>query len=378
MNPLSTFKYIKNNIFKVLPILIAMMVSVLLIYIFSLVTKSAIDITKLTGTNFFSKYTIVYSNSEKLIPKDYLERITNDKNVGYVMPLISEYGYLNYSGVFGNMSMDVLNFYQRDIAKIVSTLNMKLVEGRLPIENKNEIIIPKRYALQNKLKIGDYIGSEVSPSYDINGKFKVTGITDGPVMLGVISDNKGNVPREKVLKQSILYSVKDIKDKSLINYISKNTPKNVLIMDYYSISKQIDSVFESVNGLSHMLNMIIIIVLCISLGNLNYINFINRKYEFGVLLAIGYKKSTLYFKLWKENCTVCLLGYIAGILLSTLIAFVLNLTVLYVNGKFIPLWNTSGAQSALIIPILVSFFSLIAPIKELRKTDPIDVIGGVI
>ncbi len=29
MNPLSTFKYIKNNISKILPILIAMMVSVL-------------------------------------------------------------------------------------------------------------------------------------------------------------------------------------------------------------------------------------------------------------------------------------------------------------------------------------------------------------
>ncbi|MBU3114376.1 ABC transporter permease [Clostridium lacusfryxellense] len=378
MNPLSTFKYIKNNISKVSPILIAMMVSVLLIYIFSLVTKSAIDITKLTGTNFFSKYTIVYSNSEEPIPKDYLNKITNDNNVGNVIPLISEYGYLNYSGVFGSMSMDVLNFYEKDIATIASTLNMKLVEGRLPVENKNEIIIPKRYALQNKLKIGDYIGSEVSSSYVIKGKFKVSGITDGPVMLGVISDNKMGVPRDKVLKQSILYSVNNLKDKDLINYISKDTPKNILIMDYYSISKQIDSVLESVNGLSHMLNMIIIIVLCISLGNLNYINFINRKYEFGVLVAIGYKKTTLYFKLWKENCTVCLLGYIAGILLSTLIVFILNLTVLYANGKSIPLWNSAGAITSLIIPILVSFLSLIAPIKELRRTDPLDVIGGVI
>ncbi len=185
---------------------------------------------------------------------------------------------------------------------------MKLVEGKLPIENKNEIIIPKRYALQNKLKIGDYIGSEVSSSYTIKGKFKVSGITDGPVMLGVISDNKENIPRDKVLKHSILYSVKDIKDKNLINYLSKDTPKNVLIMDYYSASKQIDSVIKSVNALSHMLNMIIIIVLCISLGNLNYINFLNRKYEFGVLLAIGYKKSTLYFKLWKENCHCMFIG----------------------------------------------------------------------
>lgn len=378
MNPLSTFKYIKNNVSKTLPILIAMIVSVLLIYIFSLVTKSSIEVANLTGTNIFSKYTIVSSNNEEPIPKNYVDKITNDNNVGHVIPLISEYGYLQYSNVFGSMSIEVLNFYEKDIAPVISKLNMKLAEGRLPMESKNEIIIPKKYALQNKVKTGDYIGSEVSSSYAIKGKFKVSGITDGPVMLAVISDNKDNIPRETVIKHSIFFSVKDVKDKNLINYLSKDTPKNVLIMDYYSIVKQIDEVLKSVDALSFMLNMIIIFVLCVSLGNLNYINFLNRKYEFGVLSAIGYKKSVLYFKLWKENSTVCLLGYAGGILLSTLVAYILNLAVLYPNGKFISLGSVSGAGIALMVPILVSFLSIIAPIKELRKTDPLDVIGGVI
>ncbi|MBU3143377.1 ABC transporter permease [Clostridium sp. CF012] len=378
MNPLSTFNYIKNNISKTLPILIAMMVSVLLIYTFSLVTKSSIEMIKLVATNVFSKYTIVSSNNEEPIPKDYLDRITNDNNVGHIIPLISEYGSLQYSNIFGGMSINVLNFYEKDISSVIDTLNVKLIEGSIPRLNKNEIIIPKKYALQNKLKTGDYIGSEVSDTYAVKGKFKVSGITDGPVMLAVVSDNKDGVPRDTVIKHSIVFSIKDILDKDLISYLSKKTPKNVVIMDYYNMSKQIDEVLNSMNGLSYMLNIIIIIVLCISLGNLNYINFLNRKYEFGVLSAIGYKKSALYFKLWKENATVCLLGYIGGILLSTCAAFILNLTVLYPSGKFIPLWSISGAVIALMIPILVSFLSLLAPIKELRKTDPLDVIGGVI
>lgn len=378
MNPLSTFKYIKNNMGKTLPILISMMVSVLLIYFFSLVSKSTAEMTDFTSADFFSKYTIVSSNNEKPIPKGYLDKITTNNNVGHIIPLISGSGYLQYTGAFGSMTIGVFNFYEKDISQIISTLNMKLIEGSLPRSNKNEIIIPKKYALQNKLKTGDYIGSEVSSSYEIKGKFKISGITDGPVMLALISDNKGAIPRDTVIKHSILFSVKDIKDKNLINYLSENIPENVLISDYYSESKQIKQILDSMNALSYMLNMIIIIVLCISLGNLNYINFLNRKYEFGVLSAIGYKKSALYFKLWKENSTVCLLGYIGGILLSTLIAFILNLTVLYPNGKFVPLWSVSGAVIALFIPIFVSFLSLIAPIKELRKTDPLDVIGGVI
>lgn len=378
MNPLSTFKYIKNNISKTLPILISMIVSVLLIYFFSLVTKSTSELTKITDTNIFSKYTTVSSNNEEPIPKDYLDKIAKDNNVGHIIPLIGDVGYLQYSGVFGGMTIGVFNFYEDDISQVVTTLGMKLIEGSFPKENKNEIIIPKKYALQNNIKTGDYIGSEVSSSFGIKGKFKVSGITDGPALLAVVSDNKNSVPKNIVKKHSILFSVKDIKDKSLIDYLSKNTPKNILIMDYYSESKQIEQILDSMDALSYMLNMIIIIVLCVSLGNLNYINFLNRKYEFGVLSAIGYKKSALYFKLWKENSTVCLLGYIGGILLSTFVAFILNLTVLYPKGKFIPVWSASGAVIAIFIPIFVSFLSLIAPIKELRKTDPLDVIGGVI
>ncbi len=378
MSPLSTFKYIASNVSKTLPILISMVVSVLLIYFFSLITRSSIEMTELTNSNIFKKYTIVSSNSQEPILKDYLEKITNDNNVGHIMPLIAGNGYLRYDSVFGSMSVEVMNLYEKDISLAFSTLNVKLTEGKIPTENKNEIIIPKKYALQNKLKIGDYIGSEVSSIYGIKGKFKVSGITDGPAMLAIISDNKNAIAREAALKHSILFSVKDIKDKDLINYLSENTPKNVLVMDYYSVLKQMEDILNSMNGLSYILNMIIIVVLCISLGNLNYINFLNRKYEFGVLSAIGYKKTALYFKLWKENSTVCIIGYIGGIISTTLLAFTLNLTLLYPDGKYLPLWSVSGAVIALFIPIFVSFLTLIAPIKELRKTDPLDVIGGVI
>lgn len=378
MSPLSTFKYIINNISKTLPVLISMVVSVLLIYIFSLVTKSTFEMADLTVTNIFSKYTIVMSNNQEPIPSEYLEKITNDKNVGHIIPSINNNGYLRYDNIFGGMSIEVMNFYEEDIPKVITTLNIELIEGTLPRLNKNEIIVPKKYALQNKLETGDYIGSEISSSYELKGKYRISGITEGPAVMAVISNNDNAIPRDTAMKQSLLFSVENLQDKNLINYLSKNTPKNVLIMDYYSTSIQMKEIFNSMNALSYILNIIIILVLCISLGNLNYINFLNRKYEFGVLSAIGYKKSALYFKLWKENLTVCILGYIGGILLSTLLALILNLTILYPEGKFLPMWSLSGAGIAIFLPLIISFLTLIAPIKELRKTDPLDVIGGVI
>ena len=190
---------------------------------------------EITMTNCFEKYTIISSNNEDPIPKDYLDRINKDDNVGHVIPLINKSGYLNYSGLMGTMGITTINIYGSDIPQLINTLNIKLIQGILPRENKDEIIVPKKFALQNKLKIGDYIGSEVSSSYEIKGKLKISGITDGPVLLAILSNNKQNISRDKILNRSFIFSVKNIKDKSLINYLSKNTPKNILIMDFYSI-----------------------------------------------------------------------------------------------------------------------------------------------
>ena len=378
MNPLSTFKYTKNNFGKTLPTLISMIVGVLLIYIFSLVTKSTLEIIDLTAFNLFSRYTSVCSNNEEEIPKDYLDRINEDNNAGNVIPLIYEKGDLDYSGIFGEMTIAVFNLYENDISKIVSTLNLKVVEGRLPRENENEILVPRKYMLKNKLKLENYIGSDISNSYSIKGKYKICGITDGPVMIAITSDNKANISRDIILKHSILFSIKDIKDKALVNYLQKNTPKNLVITDYYSIKNTLSDIINSLNSLSVVLASIIIFVLCISLGNLNYISFMNRKYEFGVLSAIGYKKSSLYFKLWKETSFVCLVGYILGIILTTITAFIINLAVLEPRGQFIPLWSTSGVIVSFFIPAFVSLLSLIAPVKELRKTDALEAIEGVL
>ena len=78
MNPLSTFKYIKNNLNKTLPILISMLVGVLLIYLFSLITKSSSEMVDITTNNLLNKYTTIYSTNEESIPQNLLDKINTD------------------------------------------------------------------------------------------------------------------------------------------------------------------------------------------------------------------------------------------------------------------------------------------------------------
>lgn len=352
-----------------------MLVGVLLIYISSLLTKSSSEMVDIAMNNFNKKYVEIHSTNKDPIPQNLIDRINSDSNVSYVLPYQGVNGSLQYNAVFGSMSINSYNLQGENIPKLLKSLDIKLVQGVLPKENAHEILLHKRFALENKLKVGDYVGSEVSFSYQLEGKYKISGIIDGPAMITVVNENRQNISRDEMLKHAMLIRIKDIKNKDLINYLTKNAPTNILITDYYSSSEEMADITKVLDTLAISLIGCIILVLCISLGNLNYISFLNRKYEFGVLSAIGYKKSSLYFKLWKENASVCLLGYVAGIIVSIIIAFILNITVFEPNGKIIPLWNASGALSAFCVPVFVSFLSLIAPVKELKRTDPLEVIG---
>jgi putative ABC transport system permease protein len=204
----------------------------------------------------------------------------------------------------------------------------------------------------------------------------ISGIMDGPLLIAFSSNNKSKLSPDKVMTYSFMFSLKDNNDTSIIKKINNTEANNVVIADSGRIKKMLGQILQILYIFTASLDLVTIFILCISLGNLNYISFLNRKYEFGVLSAIGYKKSQLCLKLWKENSLICFAGYVCGIILATLVCYLANLAIWEVNGKHVPLWSNAGIIYALAVPLFVSLFGLLPPIKELRRTDPIEVLGG--
>jgi putative ABC transport system permease protein len=379
MRPLSILKYARNNILKTLPVFISMTVGVFLIYFFTLITLSSKQAIDMVGYSVFTNYTIVHTTDySHSIPEILIDKMNTHPNTDKVIPLLEDIGNLHYESVFGFMSFTTLNLYPKDMPEVISNLEMKLLEGSLPGENLHEIAVPKKFAVQNKLSLGDYIGREVDQKYNIAGRYKISGIIDGPSLISITNNNNDNIGYDTALNYSLLLSLKDNTDLSLIHELNAANLNKAMIISGEDVTAEVKQTLVIIDTFAIVLAATIILVLCISLGNLNYITFLNRKYEFGVLSAIGYKKSTLYFKLWKENSLICISGYSAGILLSSLIAYLLNVSVFEPVGKYISIWNFSGAILALLIPAFVSLFSLAAPMKELKKSDPIEVLSGMI
>lgn len=367
MKPLSSLTYIKGNPKKVLPSFICTIISVFLIYLFGLLLYGSVnDFYKLT-VNYVNNGTFIYSNNvNKPISDKITEEIKNDSNVSATIPFLGLSNSFGYKAAFGGASTESFNLYSEDVQDFLNKLNLKLVSGRIPNNNADEIILPLELAKQYKLKTGDYINTDTNPDIRVDKTYKLVGITSGDAWVPIVCD-AGTVKREDAEKYGMLYFFKDSSNKKLNDSLTALKDKNLVIIDYKSVKEGMDQLTSSINFLYGALAVIILIVLCLSLGNLNYIVFLNRKSEFSILKTIGFSTFKLRRKLFIENVLVCIAGFIVGIGVTFLTVELLNIAVWQPMGQNIPVFRSDSLLVALIIPAAVSLISMLSSIREFNK-----------
>lgn len=368
MKPLSSRSYLKNNIKKVIPSFICMALGVFLIYFFSITLYSGIYGIKQGSLDMLEKVTNITSNTKDPIPDKTLDKIKNCSNVEHIVPIIGVVGGFQYKSPFGQMSTEAFNVFEVDVPRLLQIFDMKLVEGKLPSPNRNELLIPLKIAKQDKIKIGDYIGKNPDLNVTLNKKYKVCGIIDGPIN-AMLTTNAGNIKREEALKHNLIFSLKNENNKAINDELTSMGESKITIMDYKSACNQLDEILNAITSLRSILNLIIIVVLCISIGNLNYILFVNRQGEFNILAAIGYKKRDLYVKLLKENITLNLLGFIFGIIVTIITTKLLNIIIFQPKGQYVYSFHLKSIFTAFLIPVAVSTTNMLSILRRLRTMN---------
>ena len=369
MKPLACYTYIKSNKKKVLPSFICTIISVCLVYLFGLLLYGSINDFNKVSVNLVKNGTFIYtSNMDKSIDNRITKEIRNDSNVSEIIPTLGMKNSFNYSAAFGNSGTNSSILYSEDIMKLLKILKLELVSGTIPRNNVNELLLPIELAKQYKIKVGDYINNETNQSMHLNQTYKLVGITKGDVWIPIVCD-VGNVKRSEALKSGLMFFFKDINNKTLNDRIIAFNDKNVVIQEYKSIKEEMDQATSSIDVLYISLDIMILLVLCISLGNLNYIVFSNRKNEFAILATIGISKGKLRRKLFMENTLVCLLGFLVGIGVTTIICILLNITFWNPDGKNVEIFRLSSMLVAFIIPVAVAFLSMMSSLREFNKLN---------
>jgi len=357
MKPLNSLLYLKNNFKSALPIFLSMTIGVFLVYVFSLFGVTTIKMVNVARFDVMDKYNVVYSKNDTTLPLSFLEELDNIPGDGVIAVQMNLSGLPYYRGGLGNTTILTFNVFEEDAAALLESFGIELIEGKLPQNNQNEILVPREYALQNHLSVGDYIGSEVSDEYALQGKYRICGLMRGEVLFSVTSQ-PGDETKEQILIRGVMYRIDYLSSEERTQLIN-SLPENVVTLTHDSYVQEFALTLSSMQLLTYILTAAIIIILCIALGNLNIILFAKRHNELMILHSIGYTKDKLSRKLWLENLFVCLSGYLAGIGLVEITVWLINIISLHPQGKVLELISWEGMLAALTMPVFVSIFSLL-------------------
>lgn len=357
MNPVNPFFYIKRNTQKTLPIFFSVAIGVFLVYIFALFSATTNKMIGAATFDLVEKYNIAYTKNNSALPESFLKAL-QDLQISDVLPVkMNISGFAYYRGGMGGTTITTFNLYDSDVGTLLKNFDISLVRGSLPQNGQHEILIPVEIALQKHITVGDFIGSDVSDEFSLQGKYKVCGLTEGDILFAVTCE-PGDMSRNQIMREGVMYRVDNLgteEQKKLIFSL----PTDVIVIDRNYYDWQFSAALQSMNILTYILTSVMIIVLCIALGSLNTILLNNRQKELDILHFIGFSLKRLLAKLWVENLLICTSGYIVGIATTVILVGLTNTFVLIPQGKVLEIIAYKGLITAYMLPLIVSIFSLL-------------------
>ena len=202
-------------------------------------------------------------------------------------------------------------------------------------DEENHFVISEELATQNDLEVGDEITFYLPSDSSITYTFEITGIfetTDDSASDDFMNMNALNAQNQIYTTVTAINNILEDDDSSnslnatiylknqddLEAYAEEVKDKG--LSDYYTLSDNTDEITSTLTPIKNISNfsmtflIIILIVGAIILAVINILNIRDRKYEIGVLRAIGMSKTKLILSLLIELFIVTVIAFIIGII----------------------------------------------------------------
>lgn len=378
MNPLSALKYYLKNRKKALFLFLPVLLGVIIIYLLQMLITSHYQIIDRTYVEPQKYYSSIAAKT-KVIDNNTLNNFLIKSDYERVMPWVSHYTYIN-TIIDDRIGTKVFTVKQEDMKWMISRLNLKIKEGRLPKAGTNEILLHSVVAENKNLGIGDRIGGGVQKNEALEGNKVIVGLLEGESIVSFDSlENWMNMNQviSDDYSTGIIIIPKEEKEIEVNNLISNIDVQGLDVRTYAFVSLQNKTDRMGIYIILAVINIIIIIIITICTGFISYIFMIQRRNEFGILSAIGYTSQKIINRVFHEILWINLLGFVLGILLSVFIGLLLNLFIFIPKGIPLLLIKQVYMIEAVCVPLFACIFSLLPIWKMMEDLDPVAIIEGV-
>ena len=287
------------------------------------------------------------------------------------------YSNLDINLLAGNAQFDLYGVDQSGMERLLNLYGDRLVAGRLPRTNINEIAISEEVARARNVTVGGKVGNNIDELDRLPDSFTVTGILQGPTRIGVI-------PLEYMTQhylferryQGLVVVPRAGEEQQVHDQMVRligNQPFR--LFDWAYIKAKIDSLIANLDTINRFLIILVTIVLSLVVGLLNNLFFRQRMNEFGLLAAVGYSRWGLIMRVAWESLGVTAAAWLLGMGLGIAVLSWFNTIFIVPHGLLMNVfdWNLLITHT-LPIPLMVFVFGMGTVAWQLLRLDPISII----
>ncbi len=287
------------------------------------------------------------------------------------------YSNLDINLLAGNAQFDLYGFDQSGMAQLLSLYGDRVVAGRLPAANANEIAVSEEIARSRHVWVGGQVGNAIDELDRLPDTFTVVGIIQGPTRLGVIPlDYMTEHYLFERRYQGLVVAPQAGHEQAVHEQLQRLIGDSPFrLFDWTYIKAKIDSLIANLDTINRFLILLVTIVLALVVGLLNNLFFRQRMNEFGLLAAVGYSRWGLILRVAWESLGVTLAAWLIGVGLGVAVLSWFNATFMLPHGLLMNIfdWNVLALHT-LPIPLMVFLFGMGTVAWQLLRLDPISII----
>lgn len=371
MNPLSIFIYYARNKRKALPVLGILTLAVFGISLTLVLTATIFDGVRGFVSPYY-KFVVVEPNYNK----KYFQLDTGLRADLRQSDHLAVYAPVQTSFVSGTVlgiqtNFPIFGVSEELMRQMLAASDTTLLEGRLPTIRANEVALHDSIIKARGLQVGSLVGRDVNSEDNLDGEWRVVGVTGGKTILNLVALERlgrGRTPNEVVLIP------KSGEMEGLVSDLTALETERATIQTPGYWNRFVERILGQYETLVTAINVVIIAVLSLGVGLLNMIYFRQRTGEFGVLAGIGFGRGFLLRRVTLEALLLTVVAWILGMLLSIAVYQILDALFFAPRGSPLSILNLRLLTGTLPVPIFVWLFSTLTIMWQLLRLDPVAVI----
>lgn len=372
------FKYYLSNKRRGISLIFVMALTVFSIYFVTSLVQSIFSTVEYSNIACLNDFSFVYPvGGSSFLQNETVEKIKNDDSVENAYPILLEYTVIN--NIFGTTSGYAAFMEAADIKEIFNDYSLTVTEGRLPQENSYELIMHEDMLKNKGLSVGDTFGSAVDEGEQIDGKYMITGAFSGNsyMAFGTKSYKQKELEELGLDFQNTTFGLL-VTPKADLD--TMNTMLDTMSHDEaaaMTLSYAQKTLKDNVSSIKFLMGVIVIVIavsisaaVCIVLET----TYNDRMEEFGILYAIGYKKSWLFRNIIAEIVVLVFISWILGLILSYGVLSLVAKSVFEPMGQMLSIVSIQSLLYTIIVMVVFVVVTILVTILKFAKKDLIAII----